>query len=1278
MKHHKILPIFLLLLPLLSVSQTVSLNWTNNRIIRNFDDSSVIVMNFDGAQHLPEYDFLPLFSENIQLAHNMISVNFKINEISEIPQEDIENVSGLEMVKQDFVFNYDFSTFRKSPVLLISVIPVRYNAGTSKYERLESFSYEISDNINISHNAKSSGKSYASTSVLNTGAWYKFYVSEDGFYKITYQDLATLGIDAASVNPKTVKIYGNGGRMLPELAGSFRYDDLHQVPIWVSGEDDGSFDTGDYILLYADGPHEWSYNQSDNVFMFSKNLYTTQTCYFITFGGNAGKRMAYRTPVADDAQQTLNYYTAYDALESTLTMPDKMKSGKRWLGEAFDSQTSKSFSFNFSNVLTSQQAKIVYRVAGRQLSNSSAFETTVEDYNYTDIFRPVGTTLGARYAQVGDHVASFTPSSNAVVVNMKFTKPETTASAWLCYIYLNVYCNLAYSSGDLFFRLEQNKITADVAEFQIATTANTSNLKVLDISDPVAPELVEFEKYSSGIKIKFNNDGLHQFVCTDGSNYKSVTLGAKIANQNIHGMAVPDMVIVYHELFSEQAHRLSNYHNSNGLLTYCLDIQNIYNEFSSGVQDLCAIRDMMKMWYEVAAEGNEPQYLLLFGDASYDPLDRVSSNTNFIPVYQSEESLAPSISYATDDFFGYLDDNEGLMQKGNSIDLAIGRFPVQDIATAKGVVDKILSYAANSNEQMGDWRNVITFTADDADKGSSGGYETVHLQNADAYASIVETNNKEYSTNKIYSGAYTQTNVAGRQRYPEVNDAINARIGLGTLIFCYAGHGGEQGLALEEIMTTADINSWRNYNKLAFFITATCEFSRYDDPARVAAGESVFLNTKGGAVSMLTTVRLTNVSGNETLCTNFFNNVFNKNDNNEYYNIGDICMIAKNATLANGYVPNTSSFVLFGDPAIPLNYPKYNKVEIAKILVDGMESDTIKALSLVTVAGKLLDFDGNVMENFNGIIYPEVHDKPTTVKTLGNDGAPEQTFEVDNSIIYKGQASVTNGCFEFNFITPKDISYKYDNAKMIFYFSDSLSDGNGYYDDYVVGGNSEFAENDVDGPEITMYINDTNFVSGNITNQNPVMYAYVYDENGINTTGNGIGHDIIAYLDSNLDKSYIMSSYYESELDSYTSGYITYPMFNIEKGAHSISLRAWDTYNNSSTAEIDFIVVTSDQIAIENLYNYPNPFYDKTTFCLNHNQSGYQLDATLLIFSVNGDLVKTITTSFFTNNLKDDVINWDGKNDKGSEVAKGVYVYKLILTNDEGVSSYSSGKLIRL
>jgi hypothetical protein len=364
---------------------------------------------------------------------------------------------------------------------------------------------------------------------------------------------------------------------------------------------------------------------------------------------------------------------------------------------------------------------------------------------------------------------------------------------------------------------------------------------------------------------------------------------------------------------------------------------------------------------------------------------------------------------------------------------------------------------------------------------------------------------------------------------------------------------------------------------------------------------------------------------------------------------------------------------LLGDPALNIAFPEYN-------VVTTYVPDTIKALSMVNITGYIADETGNKINNFNGKINITVFDKKSSTKTLGNDiGSYPVSFSVRCNIIYKGKTVVENGEFSFSFVVPKDISYKFDKGKISYYAENGYIDAAGYYDDFIIGGANQNAPQDYTGPDIRMFMNDTLFISGGITNENPVLLALVSDSNGINTVGNGIGHDIIAVLDGNTGKSYVLNDYYESDLNTYKSGIIRFPLSNLSEGYHTLMLKVWDVYNNSAEANIDFVVSHSENLVIAKVINYPNPFSDYTFFVFEHNSPCCDLNVKIQIYTITGQLFKTISTNIATDGYKTMPLVWDGSGDGGLLPNNGFYIYRLTVKDEkDGDIQIITGKLLRI
>lgn len=1211
---------------------------------------------FRDAYCLPSNNYLPSYHESFPL-HAQLG-QARLNGLA-YETVDSSFLSGSGLWVSDTINLHTESIINnKQSFISISFVPFRKNKTTGNYERVSRFSIEISETGNVTQ-GKYKNRTYKSNSVLATGSWYKIAINRTGLHRISYSDLQNAGINPSDINMSNLALFGNGGGMLPEANSIFRYDDLEENAISVVDHNSNNyFDSDDYIVFFAESPHDWRFNKTGRRFHHIYNIYDDNNYYFLTFHPSAGikKRIQYAGGVTMPADVTFSTFDNYAFYEKDMlnVIKKETKSGKEWFGETFDITTSYNFPFYFPDLNPDSN---VYLKTAFAVHSSSSSSFTVQAAGNTF---SVPVSAGIEYGASAYKEVAFKTSTPDINVAITYNKSSSTSIGWLNYIELNAVCNLNFLGSQMLFRNKNGTGPGMIAENLLGNAG--SNVTIWDVTNPLNPAMIQTTQDGNGLRFSFFNDSIREFIAFNGNDFFAPLSITSVPNQDIHSIASPEMVIVSPDIFLEQAERLANLHRTKDFLNVVVvPLRTVYNEFSSGRQDVSAIRDMMKMFYDRAGTPDDaPKYLLLFGDASYDYKDRIPDNTNFVPAFQSDESLNLNGTYISDDFFGLLDDTEGLSASG-ILDIGIGRLPVFTTQQATEAVDKIERYITVSDSllsqgqipTLADWRNTVCFIADDGDNGED------FIGDAEQLVQSLNAVNQNFTIDKIYCDAYTQVSGTGGQRYPEVTDAINRRVEKGALIINYVGHGGELGWTHERILKNSDINSWQNYYNMPLFVTATCEFSRFDDPERVAAGELVFLNPGGGGLGLYTTTRPTYGTPNVTLTSKFYAAAFKKTDG-IYPRLGD----AVKASKLNYDPLNERKFSLLGDPAIRLAYPRF---EVRTDSVNSREytptTDTLKGLSAVTISGSVTDETGDVFSGFDGFVYPVVYDKPTKIISNGNDNTPVKTFYLQKNILYKGKVSVSGGHFSFSFIVPKDIVYQYGIGNISYYAENGLTDANGR-DSLVIGGYNIEAPGDETGPDIRLFINDTNFISGNITDENPRLLALLTDSSGMNTTGNGIGHDMIAVLDHETDKPYVLNDYYESAENNYRKGAVLFPFFGLSEGNHNLMLRVWDTYNNSSTASIDFIVSSSAAIALQNLLNYPNPFIEKTRFYFEHNQAGKQLEVTIRIYNINGSPVKTIRQTIENEGYVCNQIEWDGCNDQGDVIGKGLYVYKVSIRNE--------------
>lgn len=1247
-------------------SEPIILKWNQ---VNSTDYTNKIGWYFENAADLSTSGLVPYYLKTIRLNQNEV---LKDVFISDILEEGFQlNEEYFNILNNDITSDYELHVLYKqngNNKIAQIVFPAFRNSGLPNIlYKLSSFnlSYNITEETDEAQNLKSVS-TFTNSSVMASGQWYQFMLNTSGVYKITYQQLVDAGIDFSNYSTSLFKMYGFGG-MLPEFNNDFRYPDIPEIAIQMVDGGDNSFDAGDYFLFYGQGPDTWSYNKNKDVFNHHLNIYERNSFYYFVLSDGNGKRIASLNN-SQTPDLTINSFIDYAFKEDEVY--NLINSGRRWFGDKYEFTTDYQYSFSFDNIKTNSEIKIKTLLAARSKASSRFSVTALGETDVVPI-SAVPTGSYPSYAVEGQSDITINASNQTknILIDINYNQPLSGSVGWLDYIEVQVERNLIYTNGQMSFRNPASIKDEQISQFLIQNNSGL-NPKIWDVTKIDHPTSIDYNSSASQLSFNTPTSELKEFIIFDNTSYLKASYVKEVSNQNLHAEINHDYIIITHPNFIDQANELAEYHKQNSNLdVFVTTLEPIYHEFSSGKQDVSALRDFVRAIYQNSDDNKKLKYLLLFGDASMDYLKRESNNTNMVPTWQTYESFNPISSIATDDFFGFFDENEGDFVH-DEVNIGIGRFPVVTSIEAQDMVNKIKHYKSNNGVVMSDWRNIICFVADDEDNN-------LHIRQADQLSQLVDTIYPIANLDKIYVDAYQQESTPAGQRYPRVNEAINERIDKGTLILSYTGHGGEVGWGQERYLDIPDIESWTNIDKLPVFLTATCEFARYDDPDRVSAGELIFLNKNGGGISLFTTSRATYAGGNFIVSTNFYKNALKK-ENGSYLTMGEILKRTKLASGSGSDVGNVNKFILLGDPALKINLPEQN-ITITSIVNNGneQETDTLKALSNLTISGQIRDENNHILNDFNGSVYPTIYDKPTTVYTLGNDnGSSVFEFELQKNILYKGLANVRNGEFEFTFIVPKDIAYKYGNGKISLYAENGEIDAAGYDPDIIIGGYDEFSDEDYVGPEIQLYINHTNFISGGTTNENPVLLAFVQDENGINTTGNGIGHDISATLDGDPNNVKILNDYYVADANSYKSGAISFPYFNLEDGAHTLELKVWDIHNNSSKASINFVVASSGTVALNELFNYPNPVFDYTTFSFEHNQSGEDMDVIIDIYGMDGKRVTRLEENFVANGYRNNEIKWDVTDQNGSKIAKGIYLYKVSVRLNDGKEASQTNRLV--
>jgi hypothetical protein len=1117
-------------------------------------------------------------------------------------------------------------------------------------------------------NAQIIKDSYSSSSKLSHGLWFRIAITADGIYRIDFSKLKQLGL----TDPSHPRIFGNNSGQLSYFNDDPKPDDLKEIAVGFNKGSDGVFNEGDYLMFYAQGTKRWTYNMVKNKYDYLPHNYSDTAYYFLTSDQVPGKEITLLadTPLAADyTSKETDIFFVHEQDDDNL-----IRSGREW----FQPVSSIHIDPGFADLLTSENVKYDIRVAARS-SVPTAFRIYEEntekeriDVQPVDLYDDYGT-----YAQISDSAGLFTASSSNPSYDIKFSgSGGSGAHGWLDRLTLQGRRLNTFSGSETQYCDSKSVAAGRIAAFSVRST--DIDPEIWDVTDPFNTRLVQYTRNGVDISFKAKTDTLRTFIAFTQVNV-AVPLIKPVAipNQDLHGSESADMVIITHALFKRYAEKLAAVHLKNdGLISEIVTPEQIYNEFSGGIRDIVAIRNFLRMKYIRQRDSSHPlKYLLLFGDGSYENRTPPPENPDYIPTYQSQNSTDVVSSFTSDDFFGLLDDGEG--EAEGSLDIGIGRLPVSDTSQAGIVLSKIKKY--RDPENMGDWKNLICLTADDEDSNT-------HMADAEGLASLLKDSVPVYNLDKIFLDAYKQTTTVNGQSYPDVNNSINNRINTGCLIFNYTGHGNESGFAAEAVVTAKDINSWNNGGKLPLFITATCEFSRFDDillnvathqlSAKQSGGEMVLLNRNGGGIALMSTTRVVYSAPNYDLNKNILSTAFNRDENGNALAFGDIIKNAKNNS---GSGPNKRNFTLLGDPALKLAYPYYGRVVTDSVNNMSVNSniDSLKALSLITVSGHIENMSGNTLSDFNGIISPVVYDKPNKIKTLANDGGQGMTFEQMNSILYSGKTLANNGIFKFTFIVPRDINYTYGNGKISYYASNGKEDMNGSFSDVIIGGFSKTMVVDTAGPDIKLYMNDTLFRNGGLTDNNPRLLAVLDDPDGINATGSAIGHDLTGFLDGNPESSIILNNYFENDFDNFKKGRISYDLNGLKEGFHYLTVKAWDNLNNSSEKTISF-QVAGQKLKIRNLINYPNPFTNETRIILEHNRPDNELDIVVKIYNIDGKMIRILQTKTTPGGYTLPPLIWNGNEEGGQKAGKGIYPYIITITTTNGETAAASGRMIIL
>ena len=1083
-------------------------------------------------------------------------------------------------------------------------------------------------------------------SVLANGNWFKFEIVEEGIYKIFGSTISQIGIPRNSVS--TIKIFGNGGFQIPDFPNEVNdYGDLKENAIYVFDENNnGNFEDNDYILFFGKSVNSWQYDSTRKKFSHQLHNYATKNIYFLTYGVNFGKRMQIENNIQNGlVQNEVQGKIFYESEKINV-----QQSGKQMFGEILNSGNEINLNLSLPSLSIQKPIQYNFSVAARANSNS-----TFEFYEHnqlilTSIANSVNTAyeygIFCNFALPNSTIQSPNFNNNNEESNLKIKfLSNDLGTGYINWIEIFYTQNLkAKNNYFQFHTLDTNEIL----QYGIENFTDTE-IFVFNVTDFENVKLVNSSKVQDKIILKtFPQNFPNEIIVVGKNSFKTVLNFESLENQNLHGENYGTrFFIVSPSEFLSEANRLKSYRENSvkrKLKTSVVTLEEIYNEFSGGVKDIAAIRNFGKYLYETDSTFN---YLLLFGDGNYDYKNILTSEKNYIPAWETYDSFGtPLNSYSSDDFFGayttYLD-----------VDIAVGRFCVNSIYEAKNIVDKIIEYESNANNDG--WNSKSIFISDDFhEEGNLHNRQTEEI--AEFFVPYF------FEKIKIYPAEFpTEITSLGRRK-PTVNSTLVSEWNKGSLLINYIGHGNPRVWTHEQIFTRENtIPLLNNVGKYPILIAATCNFAQFDNIGTQSSAEILLNKEQSGVIGVFAATRpvfsFPNVQLNEWIYTKLFETdeigkIFPKR-------IGDVIKKAKQIM---SFDDNQNRFYLLGDPTLEIQIPE-KLITVDSINGNQISTENIilKSLLKTNVASSIKNGIGNTDLNFNGNAILTLHDAFEN-KTISEDGS-SFTYKKNGSTLFKGNVSFESGKQNSQFIIPKDISYDTTRNALISIFSfNDTSTGIGGTNKIKIGGTDSLASIDIIGPEISVYLNAKNFRDGDLVNESPKLILELFDSSGINTSTSGIGHNLEAKLDDEF-QSIDLSNYYRSELNDYRIGKIEYQFSDLSDGTHNLFIRVWDTYNNPSEKNISFKVATSEKFSLENIYNYPNPFSDKTHFIIEHNQT-IPIDVEIKIYTINGRLIQKIEEKNLENSYSK--IFWNGRDFDGNEIANGLYIYKIIAKTIDG------------
>lgn len=1091
--------------------------------------------------------------------------------------------------------------------------------------------------------------------ILKQGKWLKIAVSQDGVYQIDYNLFSKIA-DPLSINPTQIKLFGFPTGMLPQANNSARAKGLREITIKLLGMDDGKFNSKDRIIFFGQGPDKISYIKEKNVFKIENNIYDDFNYYFLTVSETPGRRiLPATTPTASAIE--LNTYTDYFYSETDRS--NILKSGRDWFGIDFDANTEASISFEMDEIIDESPAKLITRLMAESYQNAS-FRIDFNGIKIGDF--PISSIPQTSYGAKGrtrNDTTQFVFRGNAGKQSLKFTYDRggnNYSIGRLDYLIAILKRKLSFSGTPKIFFNTEARLQPN--EMVIQSDALAS---VWEISDPFRIEEYPTRFQNNSIRFITTGEIIRRFIIfSEAGSFLKPESAVIITNQNLSSIPAARMIIVSHPEFLTEAKRLSQHRlRQDGITSIVVSTDQIYHEYSGGKLDPTAIRDFVRDFY--LRTNGELQYLLLFGKGTFDYRNLTTKKSTWVPIYQSYNSLSPLETYSSDDFYAFLEENEGVWNESppafHTLDIGVGRIPCTSDEQARDMVNKIISYDSDPNTK-GSWRKQITFVADDGDGN-------IHQSQANQLAGWIEQKRPDLLAKRLFLDLYTQEEKSFGQVSPEAANELYRQFHEGSTIINFTGHGSEQLWMAERILDPEQIGKLNNRYRLPFLVTATCEFGRTDDPGLQSAAEQILLKKASGAIGLVTSARPVSSATNFDLNSDLYQALFGSSDQ-ETPRLGTFFMRTKNAR--DTRIGNRN-FILLGDPSMRLALPEI-KLKITEI--SSGTDNRIGGLEKIRISGEA-QTNETLFADLNGEATLELFDRPTSIITRGDENEPFG-FEEWQQVLFRGVTEIRNGKFTFEFTTPPTTQTAVSAGKIqIHGSSNGLSADAGGAELPITFSPINELLTDSKPPTLKLWMNDTTFMNGGQTGKDPILIMNVTDESGIDLSKNP-SRRLTIKLDNGL--STYGEPYYFATNGKANAGKLSYQFFDLEEGLHRLIVTVWDIGGNSTTSEIEFTVDASNwEITLVN--GFPNPFFSNTSIFMEHTRPGEDLNGTIIITDRTGKQIRKIDFEQFSAPGKAIIAEWDGTDAEGNKLPSGLYFIRLDLRSSlYGLKRTAAGKVV--